>query len=221
MSDSDSEEDSGAVDDLLDTSSEEEDSDDEDASDGDKDSDDDSDDDGSERGDDDDDDDDSDDEEFVEVVRPSKPATATAATTESAETTAPPVKKQPPKKHAPKKHLPKAAEPLTPPGPDDDPEVIARWEQLQSEFLTFSNYRLLPNGNVKKEEVVTSFRQRKLFSAFLPMKKLCFVCFPAISGICSHTFRQIFPSMIRMMPLQQQKLSSFCRIGIIEKFGSR
>ncbi len=148
------------LDDLLDTSSDDDDDDDDD-------------DDETESGDEsDDDEDDSDDEEYVEVVRPSKAAASAntakkvSAATTGAATASP--KKNPPKKHLPKKHLPQAATitptpapapALTPPGPDDDPEVIKRWEQLQSEFLTYSNWRLLPNGNCKKADAVESFRQ--------------------------------------------------------------
>ena len=40
-----------------------------------------------------------------------------------------------------------------------DPEEQERWEELQAEFLEYSNWRLLPGGCACKSDVVDSFRK--------------------------------------------------------------
>lgn len=88
---------------------------------------------------------DSDEEEFEEVERPSK-------------------KKPAPKKRVvhevkrkSKKGPPKAAVPEPAAEPEPEPEPVD--PILAKEFLSYSNFRLLPGGSCHKSDVVASFRQ--------------------------------------------------------------
>lgn len=78
----------------------------------------------------------------------------------------PPMKKASPGKHKPTK-LVETEPPLASQAAGSRAPVISelstkdpeRWKRLQDDFLVYSNFRLLPNDTVHKNDIVTSFRQ--------------------------------------------------------------
>jgi hypothetical protein len=86
-------------------------------------------------------------------VKKEQPDKHQATSAENSATTSP-KKHSPAKKHPPKKHPPKPKE-LT----EEEKEAQrVQWDKLQTEFLDFSNWRLLPGPSARRDDLVKSFR---------------------------------------------------------------